>query len=115
GEPHGCKITVFQQVKIYHAGHRIAQMGHPFRPPRLLYPPPGFFVRMAKPTDPNSLRKPRMSRRCLRFLLPFVAATLLFTAAAFSRESATGPLAEYVAAKDDSYAWTKRSEGSVLT
>ncbi|HEX5104761.1 MAG TPA: PhoPQ-activated protein PqaA family protein, partial [Pirellulaceae bacterium] len=31
-----------------------------------------------------------------------------------AREGLTGPLADYVAAKDDSYAWLKRSEGSVL-
>jgi PhoPQ-activated pathogenicity-related protein len=37
------------------------------------------------------------------------------TAAAFDRLPLTGPLADYVAAKDDSYAWFKRSEGSVLT
>jgi PhoPQ-activated pathogenicity-related protein len=56
-----------------------------------------------------------MSRRCLRLLLPFFAVSVSFASAALARESATGPLAEYVAAKDDSYAWTKRSEGSVLT
>jgi PhoPQ-activated pathogenicity-related protein len=33
---------------------------------------------------------------------------------ALAREVAQGPLAEYVAAKDDSYGWVKRSEGSVL-
>src|SRR6478609_4149857 len=42
---------------------------------------------------------------------------LLFasTAAAFERLPLTGPLADYVSAKDDSYSWSKRSEGSVLT
>ncbi|MDX1946677.1 MAG: PhoPQ-activated protein PqaA family protein [Pirellulaceae bacterium] len=32
-----------------------------------------------------------------------------------AREVATGPLADYVAAQDDSYAWTKRTEGQVLS
>jgi PhoPQ-activated pathogenicity-related protein len=32
-----------------------------------------------------------------------------------AREPLTGALAEYVAAKDDSYRWVKRTEGSVLT
>lgn len=32
-----------------------------------------------------------------------------------AREAATGPLADYVAARDDSYRWVKRTEGSVLT
>jgi PhoPQ-activated pathogenicity-related protein len=40
------------------------------------------------------------------FLLPLVAQ---------GRGPLTGPLAEYVSAKDDSYQWSKRSEGSVLT
>ena len=39
----------------------------------------------------------------------------LLPAAALARAPLTGPLAEYVAAKDDSYRWVKRSEGSVLT
>jgi PhoPQ-activated pathogenicity-related protein len=45
------------------------------------------------------------------------SALLLFAlpSAALARGPLSGPLAEYVAAKDDSYAWTKRSEGSVLT
>src|SRR4051812_22147693 len=34
---------------------------------------------------------------------------------AFERLPLTGPLADYVAAKDGSYSWVKRSEGSVLT
>jgi PhoPQ-activated pathogenicity-related protein len=42
----------------------------------------------------------------LLVLVPLVAA---------ARESATGPLAEYVAANDDSYRWVKRAEGSVAT
>ena len=33
---------------------------------------------------------------------------------ALAREALTGPLADYVAAKDDSYGWVKRSEGSLL-
>jgi PhoPQ-activated pathogenicity-related protein len=46
---------------------------------------------------------------------PIFVAWLLLSTVGLARESATGPLAEYVAAKDDSYGWTKRSEGSVLT
>lgn len=42
-------------------------------------------------------------------LFVFVPALVL------AREPATGPLATYVAAKDDSYQWVKRAEGSVLT
>ena len=33
----------------------------------------------------------------------------------FGREPLMGSLSNYVAEPDDSYAWTKRSEGSVLT
>jgi len=40
---------------------------------------------------------------------------LVHAAVAEPRLPATGPLAEYVAAPDASYQWTKRSEGSVLT
>jgi PhoPQ-activated pathogenicity-related protein len=42
-------------------------------------------------------------------------AVMLLASAALARAPLTGPLADYVAAKDDSYAWVKRSEGSVLT
>lgn len=45
---------------------------------------------------------------------PFCVA-LLLTTAIQAREPLTGPLADYVNAKDDSYHWAKRSEGSVLT
>jgi len=51
--------------------------------------------------------------RSLRLVSLFLF--LSCTAAAFDRVPLTGPLADYVAAKDDSYAWVKRSEGSVLT
>jgi PhoPQ-activated pathogenicity-related protein len=44
-----------------------------------------------------------------------VLTSLALQAAAVDRAPATGPLAEYVTAKDDSYQWFKRSEGSVLT
>ena len=40
---------------------------------------------------------------------------LLVPALAPAREAATGPLADYIAARDDSYRWVKRTEGSVLT
>jgi PhoPQ-activated pathogenicity-related protein len=40
---------------------------------------------------------------------------LLVPVLALAREAATGPLANYVAAQDDSYRWVKRTEGSVLT
>jgi len=40
---------------------------------------------------------------------------LALSAAALARSPLTGPLADYVTAQDDSYAWTKRSEGTVLT
>jgi PhoPQ-activated pathogenicity-related protein len=52
-----------------------------------------------------------MSRR----LFCFLGLLLVLTPLAAAREAATGPLAEYVAAKDDSYHWVKRSEGSVAT
>ena len=52
---------------------------------------------------------PRSYRLVCVFLL------LASTAAAFERLPLTGPLADYVAANDDSYTWFKRSEGSVLT
>jgi PhoPQ-activated pathogenicity-related protein len=48
--------------------------------------------------------------------LSLVAALLLVSSAvALDRAPPTGPLADYVRAKDDSYQWVKRSEGSVLT
>jgi PhoPQ-activated pathogenicity-related protein len=40
---------------------------------------------------------------------------LLPPVAGLARPPLTGPLAEYVAAPDDSYRWVKRTEGSVLT
>src|SRR4051795_13773336 len=40
---------------------------------------------------------------------------LIFVSGAAAREPLTGPLADYVKAKDDSYQWSKRSEGSVLS
>jgi len=53
-----------------------------------------------------------MARSRLLLALTFLAAIPLV---ALARAPLTGPLAEYVAAKDDSYGWVKRSEGSVLT
>lgn len=44
----------------------------------------------------------------------FVAAFLFVAGWCEAREAATGPLAQYVAAKDDSYGWVKRTEGQVL-
>jgi PhoPQ-activated pathogenicity-related protein len=52
-----------------------------------------------------------MARPCSRFLVLL----LLAPSAVEARAPLTGPLADYVAAKDDSYRWVKRSEGSVLT
>src|SRR5262245_15767927 len=40
---------------------------------------------------------------------------VLLPGLAAARAPLTGALAEYVAAKDDSYRWVKRTEGSVLT
>ncbi len=40
---------------------------------------------------------------------------VVLTPFAAAREAASGALAEYVAAKDESYQWVKRSEGSVAT
>ena len=51
----------------------------------------------------------------VRWLSPCLGLLLLWTPIAAAREAATGPLANYVAAKDDSYRWVKRSEGSVLS
>jgi PhoPQ-activated pathogenicity-related protein len=45
----------------------------------------------------------------------FLVVLLLLSPVAEAREAASGPLAEYVAAKDDTYRWVKRSEGSVLS
>src|SRR5207248_614841 len=46
----------------------------------------------------------------------WTALALVFASqAATARDPLTGPLADYVTAKDDSYQWLKRSEGSVLT
>ena len=45
-----------------------------------------------------------------RFIRPICLFLLLSsTAVAFDRMPLTGPLADYVSAKDDSYAWIKRS------
>src|SRR5947199_10128723 len=54
-----------------------------------------------------------MSRPLSARLVAF--AFLLSSLPLAAREPLAGPLGEYVAAKDDSYAWFKRSEGSVLT
>jgi PhoPQ-activated pathogenicity-related protein len=48
---------------------------------------------------------------CIALAFAFVFAPHL----AIGRDPLTGPLADYVAAKDASYQWFKRSEGSVLT
>jgi PhoPQ-activated pathogenicity-related protein len=51
-----------------------------------------------------------------RFRLRVCAALiLLLPATVVARAPLTGPLADYVAAKDDSFRWVKRSEGSILT
>lgn len=52
-------------------------------------------------------------KRWFALVLPVLLLLLPLTAAA--REALSGPLAEYVAAPDASYAWVKRSEGSVAT
>src|SRR5436190_1352115 len=52
---------------------------------------------------------------CLSRLQLLAITWLLLPAAALGRSPLTGPLADYVNAKDNSYAWVKRSEGSVLT
>ncbi|HZN34886.1 MAG TPA: PhoPQ-activated protein PqaA family protein [Pirellulaceae bacterium] len=51
---------------------------------------------------------------CSRWL-PGLLLLVLLPGMALARAPLTGALAEYVAAKDDSYRWVKRSEGSVLT
>ena len=55
-----------------------------------------------------------MTRLPLQARLVFTALLLLPTAAQ-ARAPLTGPLADYVAAPDDSFHWVKRTEGSVLT
>jgi PhoPQ-activated pathogenicity-related protein len=52
---------------------------------------------------------------CWHRLVSLAFIHFLFVSAAVAREPLKGPLADYVAAKDDSYQWSKRSEGSVLT
>ena len=51
----------------------------------------------------------------LRSIRSLLVLWLLLPVAAQAREPLTGALADYVAAPDTSYTWTKRSEGSVLT
>src|SRR5262245_12121103 len=51
--------------------------------------------------------------RLVRLLV--TTALFLLPLAAQARGPLTGALAEYVAEKDDSYQWSKRSEGSVMT
>src|SRR5262245_52069671 len=53
--------------------------------------------------------------RRLRLSIALVIVCGLMPASLLARAPLTGPLADYVAAKDDSYQWVKRSEGSVLT
>ena len=55
--------------------------------------------------------------RSIRLICLFMvlSSTALSPAAALERMPLTGPLADYVGAKDGSYGWVKRSEGSVLT
>jgi PhoPQ-activated pathogenicity-related protein len=49
-----------------------------------------------------------------RILLPLLLTCWLITsAAALDREPLQGPLADYVAAPDDSYEWAKRTEGTI--
>jgi PhoPQ-activated pathogenicity-related protein len=54
-------------------------------------------------------------RPCSAFVTLVALLTALLATSSTAREPLTGPLADYVNAKDDSYAWSKRSEGSVLT
>src|SRR5688572_12400418 len=54
-----------------------------------------------------------MLQRCL-LVVGLVGYFLLAPAVGQAREPLTGALADYVAAKDDSYQWVKRSEGNVL-
>lgn len=53
--------------------------------------------------------------RSLAAMFFLLAGFLLQPAFSYARAPLTGPLADYVAAKDDSYRWVKRTEGSVLT
>jgi len=53
--------------------------------------------------------------RSIKAWLLAVAIVLAISSPALARSPLTGALADYVTAKDDSYAWTKRSEGTVLT
>jgi PhoPQ-activated pathogenicity-related protein len=53
---------------------------------------------------------PRINR--LAIAISFV---LWIPAAVLAKAPLTGPLADYVAAKDDTFQWVKRTEGSVLT
>lgn len=55
-----------------------------------------------------------MMRLCAVAAVCFVV-TCIVPAAALEREPLSGALAEYVARPDNSYGWSKRSEGSVLT
>jgi len=50
-----------------------------------------------------------------RLLGSIAALLILLPSTAVARAPLSGPLGDYVAAKDDSYTWTKRTEGSVLT
>lgn len=71
--------------------------------------------RGCQPPDKNLLPAingmPDMTRSLRLALLVWVA----LASAAFARSPLTGALADYVNAKDDSYTWSKRSEGTVLT
>jgi PhoPQ-activated pathogenicity-related protein len=53
--------------------------------------------------------------RIIKAWLLAVAIVVAISSPALARSPLTGALADYVTAKDDSYAWTKRSEGTVLT
>jgi len=53
--------------------------------------------------------------RRFRLSIAILAVCCLLPASLLARAPLTGPLADYIAAKDDTYQWTKRSEGSVLT
>ncbi len=49
------------------------------------------------------------------FALLVLVLAVCFPLTATAREGLSGPLAEYVGTKDDSYQWVKRTEGSVAT
>jgi PhoPQ-activated pathogenicity-related protein len=68
-----------------------------------------------RPTFVGIQRRVVSGRNFMQRLFSIAAGLLLIPAALTAREPPAGPLAEYVAAKDDSYRWVKRSEGSVLT